>query len=99
MITFNDDFQRNIVAQYCDMADNFLRNICCRNVLHNFEQASNSYNVILTVMINVQPRTQALFCARCSRWEKTSYPGSFPSERRKEVDKLNVSILRATMLR
>ena len=28
-------------------ADDFSRNICCRNVtLHNFEQTLNSYNVV-----------------------------------------------------
>ena len=27
-------------------ADDFSRNICCRNVLHNFEQALNSYKLL-----------------------------------------------------
>ena len=50
---FNDNFERNIVAQKsdtCNMAsaDDFERNICYHNVLYNFEQASNSYNVVAT---------------------------------------------------
>ena len=52
-VVFNENFYGNTVAQKIDsckmaFADDFQRNICCRNGLYHFKQVSISYNVLAT---------------------------------------------------